>query len=392
MNLYSILACPICKSDVELTGDRLRCTSCRKVYPLINNVPVMLPDWESTNIQHEGELLVRKGYDDWIHRTIMQSFTDNQVVLDAGCGNMALDDPCIIRMDVQLTPYVDVVGDLHNLPFKPNSIDFVCALAVVEHLRQPFVAAEEIWRVLKPGGYVYAECNFVFAYHGYPHHYFNASIHGMQQVFSRFKELRLGVAPYQMPSFAVENILTNYLYLFKAENSYEDSFVKAVHKVLKYPLRQYDSKFNQDTAFRVAAGEYFIGIKQVNDTDTIIPDIIMKIYSKNDELQIKYTVPFDLTDSDNLLVWAKNKGEELYPEIKEYLTNIELFHKYEDKDHVVERSLPNYISKSLKSVQTTTSIEKESLVNKIFTTLKYQGIGGLAKKAVNYLKKKSELM
>lgn len=392
MNLYSILACPICKSDVELTGDRLRCTSCGKVYPLINNVPVMLPDWESTNIQHEGELLVRKGYDDWIHRTIMQSFTDNQVVLDAGCGNMALDDPCIIRMDVQLTPYVDVVGDLHNLPFKPNSIDFVCALAVVEHLRQPFVAAEEIWRVLKPGGYVYAECNFIFAYHGYPHHYFNASIHGMQQVFSRFKELRLGVAPYQMPSFAVENILTNYLYLFKAENSYEESFVKAVHKVLTYPLRQYDSKFNQDTAFRVAAGEYFLGLKQVNDTDTIIPDVVIKKYLHDDKLKTKYTDPIDLTNPKNLLMWAKSQGKALHPEIQEYLDNIEPFNKYGNKSQLFERSLPKAISTNLNSFQNTKSVEKENLVNKVFTTLKYQGVGGLAKKAVNYLKKKYGLM
>jgi len=390
MNLYSILACPICQSDVELNGEQIHCTSCKKVYPIINNVPVMLPDWESTNIQHEGELLVRKGYDDWIHRTIMQSFTDNQVVLDAGCGNMALDDPCIIRMDVQLTPYVDVVGDLHNLPFKPNSIDFVCALAVVEHLRQPFVAAEEIWRVLKPGGYVYAECNFVFAYHGYPHHYFNASIHGMQQVFSRFKELRLGVAPYQMPSFAVENILTNYLYLFKAENSYEESFVKAVHKVLKYPLRQYDSKFNQDTAFRVAAGEYFLGLKQVNNTDTIIPEVVIKKYLNN-ELKIKYTDYLDLTNSENLLIWAKNQGKELHPEIKEYLAKIEPFNKYGNKSQGFERSLPKAISTSLKSVQNNTSIEKKWSI-RIFKTLKYQGVRGFAKKAVNYLKKKSGLM
>jgi len=76
---------------------------------------------------------------------IMQSLTDDQVIVDAGCGDMTLDDPCIIRMDIKLTPYVDVVGDLHALPFRPASITFIFALAVFEHLRQPFVAAKEIY-------------------------------------------------------------------------------------------------------------------------------------------------------------------------------------------------------------------------------------------------------
>jgi hypothetical protein len=73
----------------------------------------MLPDVELANVRHEGELVLREGYDPWIHRMIMHSLTDNQIVLDAGCGNMILDDPCIIRMDIKLTPYVDLVGDLH---------------------------------------------------------------------------------------------------------------------------------------------------------------------------------------------------------------------------------------------------------------------------------------
>jgi uncharacterized protein YbaR (Trm112 family) len=67
--LLEILVCPTCKADVELTPlppdtcamlveryrekfrdevpevhEGLRCTSCRKVYPIVSDIPVMLVD------------------------------------------------------------------------------------------------------------------------------------------------------------------------------------------------------------------------------------------------------------------------------------------------------------------------------------------------------------
>jgi len=338
MSLYDILACPICKTSVNPVGDYLRCTQCGRKYPIVNGVPIMLPDARPANIQHEGELILRHGYDPWIHRMIMQSLADNQVVLDAGCGDMTLNDPCIIRMDIKLTPYVDVVGDLHSLPFRPASIDFIFALAVFEHLRQPFIASNEIYTTLKPGGYVYAECNFVFAYHGYPHHYFNASIQGLQQVFSRFTELRVGVAPYQMPSFALESLLRTYLALFKAESPVEIQFVKSVRNLFRYPIRHYDAKFTQDTAFRIAAGDYFLGIKQPNSNDSVIPPAIMDIYLRTPELQAKYPNPNDLTIPNNLMIWAKTEGRNSHPEIAACFSEMRSFSKYEDPSHPVDRS------------------------------------------------------
>lgn len=39
-----ILACPVCKTKVELTkdGEGLRCAKCRRVYPIRDGIPVML--------------------------------------------------------------------------------------------------------------------------------------------------------------------------------------------------------------------------------------------------------------------------------------------------------------------------------------------------------------
>ncbi len=44
--LLDILACPACKSDVKLTpdGKGLKCVSCHRVYPIRDDIPVMLID------------------------------------------------------------------------------------------------------------------------------------------------------------------------------------------------------------------------------------------------------------------------------------------------------------------------------------------------------------
>jgi LSD1 subclass zinc finger protein len=41
-----ILVCPVCKTRVELLSDAsgLKCASCRRIYPVRDEIPVMLPE------------------------------------------------------------------------------------------------------------------------------------------------------------------------------------------------------------------------------------------------------------------------------------------------------------------------------------------------------------
>jgi uncharacterized protein YbaR (Trm112 family) len=54
-DLLEILACPACKAKVELKpdGKALKCVACRRVYPIRDDIPVMLVD-EAT-IENETE-------------------------------------------------------------------------------------------------------------------------------------------------------------------------------------------------------------------------------------------------------------------------------------------------------------------------------------------------
>jgi uncharacterized protein len=44
--LLDILVCPLCKAPVKLTADQqgLKCATCRRVYPVRGDIPIMLVD------------------------------------------------------------------------------------------------------------------------------------------------------------------------------------------------------------------------------------------------------------------------------------------------------------------------------------------------------------
>jgi len=45
-DLLEILVCPVCKTPVQYTPDQsgLKCGTCRRVYPIKDDIPVMLPE------------------------------------------------------------------------------------------------------------------------------------------------------------------------------------------------------------------------------------------------------------------------------------------------------------------------------------------------------------
>ena len=47
-DLFDILACPLCKADLEYTKDKkgLICSKCGEKYPIEQGIPIMLPPKE----------------------------------------------------------------------------------------------------------------------------------------------------------------------------------------------------------------------------------------------------------------------------------------------------------------------------------------------------------
>lgn len=91
-------------------------------------------------------------------------------ILDVGCGRGRMLsqlngdkyglDPSERAITTAKEEYTDinwVVGDATNLPFPDNFFDFVYSIEVIEHVRDSDKMIEEIWRVLRPGGYAFIQ-------------------------------------------------------------------------------------------------------------------------------------------------------------------------------------------------------------------------------------------
>jgi len=77
----------------------------------------------------------------------------NKVRVNLGCGNRKLKDFINVDWDKQCKP--EIVADLNKkLPFKNNSVDFVFASHIIEHVDDVFAFMYEIWRICKKGARV----------------------------------------------------------------------------------------------------------------------------------------------------------------------------------------------------------------------------------------------
>src|SRR5271169_1782288 len=92
-------------------------------------------------------------------------------------------------LDVLSTPLVDVLGTGEQLPFKADTFDMVLATGVFEYFPEPRVAAAEIYRILKPGGYLLMSVAAVCprAAEGEHWHYLPAGLKFVLAAFSRIE-------------------------------------------------------------------------------------------------------------------------------------------------------------------------------------------------------------
>jgi SAM-dependent methyltransferase len=95
------------------------------------------------------------------------------------------------RVDMQAGRGVDVVLDLAG-PF--DEVDAclggarfgtIFCLSVLEHCEQPFGMAENLTRLLAPGGKVCVSVPFAWQFHGYPSDYWRFTHEGVKRLFPR---------------------------------------------------------------------------------------------------------------------------------------------------------------------------------------------------------------
>jgi SAM-dependent methyltransferase len=151
-------------------------------------------------------------WDVFYEEKLKELFAHSRIVIDIGGGlrvrkekNNRYDPnsewlrPLIDAVDYKVLDPVpdyhpDIIGDIHELPFPDDSIDAIICKAVLEHVKNPFKAVDEMHRVLKPGGYCFVFVPFLYYYHpmkGYYGDYWRFTSDGMQELFKGFARFEI---------------------------------------------------------------------------------------------------------------------------------------------------------------------------------------------------------
>lgn len=169
----------------------------------------------------------------------------------------------VVSLDIVPNPFLDVCGRAEELPFADASFALVISQETLEHLRDPWVAVEQIGRVLRPGGTLYLQLPFVIGWHPGPHDFWRFSREGIEALVEgcglRIEERGLAVGPATgFYRIAVEfgAVLASCLW----GRLYHP--VKALSAVLLYPLKFLDPLLSASRqADRIAGGYYAIARK-----------------------------------------------------------------------------------------------------------------------------------
>ena len=124
--------------------------------------------------------------------------------LDIGAGLRHIYYSNVVNAEVWRSASTNIICIAENLPFTGEQFDHVFCLALLEHTKRPWLAAQEIIRVTKPGGVIRVDWPLLQPVHGYPHHFFNVTPKGNRSVFEEQCDIvSCEVRPWQHPIFAL---------------------------------------------------------------------------------------------------------------------------------------------------------------------------------------------
>jgi len=183
------------------------------------------------------------------------------LVLNLGSKSAQWDEH-VVNIDIS-TPAgggVDLLADIHKLPFADGSVDGVICTYVLEHVADARACIDEIARVVKPGGYVYVTVPFLFPTHPDPLDRWRWTLDGLRYSLRAFEELEAGGSGGPFSAYVsitptlVASVFSNFV-LFNA--------TRFVLGWLLWPVKFVDCIASRsDKAYMAAANFYFLGKKR----------------------------------------------------------------------------------------------------------------------------------
>jgi hypothetical protein len=174
LKICRLLCCPYDGGELIKTEDRFVCLDCKRLYPVIDDIPYFLPDqimktnrravafFKKNNMPEnikKSATLSEDSFSDWKEKQIEAKWDfiaialkklatigrgetflpsdEKAFTLDIGCGKNPRGS---VNMDIFLPnpiPSNFILASAELIPFKPRSFDIVYSVHVIEHLINP---------------------------------------------------------------------------------------------------------------------------------------------------------------------------------------------------------------------------------------------------------------
>jgi SAM-dependent methyltransferase/uncharacterized protein YbaR (Trm112 family) len=298
----SLLRCPSCQSAMRRENSALTCSSCAKAFAIARGVPFLLDETRSSfrlpgvpraraqAVTRRSWISIGKrwgptiefnltGRDSMLRfRARLLAQATRPIVLNIGgkhAGSFSVlvaTDPAVdcIELHVALAPRTNLIADPHALPLADGSVDAVIIDAVLEHMIDPVRVAEEIFRVLKTDGLVYADSPFMVPVHGGTHDFLRFSPLAHRRLFRHFRHVESGISggPGSALALSIQAFMLSFV-----RSAGGRAAAKVLCRLGFFWLKYFDHVLkDRPGSWDAALGTYFVGQKHaqpVTDRDLV---------------------------------------------------------------------------------------------------------------------------
>jgi SAM-dependent methyltransferase len=174
----------------------------------------------------------------------------------------------LVAFDIYASENVQLIADAHQIPFADGTFDGVWVQAVLEHVLEPQVVVDEISRVLRDSGIVYAETPFLQSVHEGAYDFTRFTDSGHRWLFRRFELIDSGVVlgPFAQLLWSIN---------LAARSLFRSVRAGMIAQMLFFWLKYFDRLVPEDHARDGASALFLLGRKS---SETISPRDAVRYY------------------------------------------------------------------------------------------------------------------
>ena len=117
-----------------------------------------------------------------------------------GYGSTGMWDKYVKTVVLDKNRNSEIMADCTDMPqVESNFYNTIISCDTLEHVKNPFKAAGEMYRILKPGGIIIITTVLIWDYHEYPDDYFRFTVDALEIIFEKFDKIESGWSEEDVP-------------------------------------------------------------------------------------------------------------------------------------------------------------------------------------------------